>query len=93
MTLNRKDPIASHAYTLPVVREIPIQAGASSGYPSAFWRPTTGRLCGRRPRVVTTMLAPVTIAERTLRESAATDRPTSQRRLVALSLLRCGAER
>ena len=39
------------------------------------------------------MLAPVTIAERTLRESAATDRPTSQRRLVALSLLRCGTER
>jgi hypothetical protein len=31
MTLNRKDPIASHAYTLPVVREIPVPAGASSG--------------------------------------------------------------
>lgn len=40
-----------------------------------------------------TMLAPVTIAERTLRESAATDNATSQRRLVALSLLRCGSER
>jgi hypothetical protein len=31
MTAYRKDPIASHAYTLPVVREIPVQAGASSG--------------------------------------------------------------
>jgi hypothetical protein len=31
MTASRKDPIASHAYTLPVVREIPVQAGASSG--------------------------------------------------------------
>jgi hypothetical protein len=30
MTVYRKDPIASHAYTLPVVREIPVQAGASS---------------------------------------------------------------
>jgi hypothetical protein len=29
MTTYRKDPIASHAYTLPVVREIPIQTGAS----------------------------------------------------------------
>ena len=27
----RKHPIASHAFTLPVVREVPIQAGASSG--------------------------------------------------------------
>jgi len=39
------------------------------------------------------MLSPVTIAERTLRMSEATDRPTSQRRLVALSLLRCGGDR
>jgi hypothetical protein len=31
MTTYRKDPIASHAYTLPVVREIPVQAGATSG--------------------------------------------------------------
>ena len=31
MTSYRKDPIASHAYTLPVVREIPAQAGFSSG--------------------------------------------------------------
>jgi hypothetical protein len=31
MTTYRKDPIASHAYTIPVVREIPVQAGASSG--------------------------------------------------------------
>jgi hypothetical protein len=30
MTGHRKDPIAAHAYTLPVVRETPIQAGASS---------------------------------------------------------------
>jgi hypothetical protein len=42
---------------------------------------------------VTTMLSSVTIAERTLRERETTDRPTSQRRLVALSLLRCGDER
>ena len=27
----RKDPIASHAYTMPVVRETPVLAGASSG--------------------------------------------------------------
>ncbi len=40
-----------------------------------------------------TMLAPVTIAELALRESAATEGPVSQRRLVALSLLRCGSER
>jgi hypothetical protein len=26
----RTDPIASHAYTLPVVREIPIRSGAPS---------------------------------------------------------------
>jgi hypothetical protein len=26
----RTDPIASHAYTLPVVREVPIRAGAPS---------------------------------------------------------------
>ena len=26
----RKDPIATHAFTLPVVREVPIQGGASS---------------------------------------------------------------
>jgi hypothetical protein len=39
MTLSRKDPIASHAYTLPVVREIPIQAGASVGPPSVFGVP------------------------------------------------------
>jgi hypothetical protein len=31
VTAYRKDPIASHAYTLPVVREIPVQAGATSG--------------------------------------------------------------
>lgn len=31
MITYRKDPIASHAYTLPVVREIPAQAGISSG--------------------------------------------------------------
>jgi len=30
VTAYRKDPIASHAYTVPVVRETPIQAGASS---------------------------------------------------------------
>jgi hypothetical protein len=36
------------------------------------------------------MISPVTIAERTLLKSEATDRATSQRRLVALSLLRCG---
>ena len=30
MTAYRKDPIAFHAYTVPVVRETPIQAGASS---------------------------------------------------------------
>jgi hypothetical protein len=39
MTLTRKDPIASHAYTLPVVREIPIQAGTSSGYPTLSGAP------------------------------------------------------
>jgi hypothetical protein len=31
MRAYRKDPITAHAYTLPVVRETPIQAGASSG--------------------------------------------------------------
>jgi hypothetical protein len=36
-----------------------------------------------------TMLAPVTIAERTLRDRETTERATSQRDLVALSLLRC----
>ena len=38
MTAYRKDPIATHAYTLPVVREIPMQAGATSrtaGLPDA----------------------------------------------------------
>jgi len=40
-----------------------------------------------------TMLTPVTIAERTLRKCEDTDSPTSQRRLVALSLLRCGGAR
>ena len=41
MTAFRKDPIANHAYTMPVVREIPIQAGASSGTdsPSGVPRP------------------------------------------------------
>jgi hypothetical protein len=39
MTSNRKDPIASHAYTLPVVREIPIHAGAPSGYPTLSGAP------------------------------------------------------
>ena len=34
MTSFRKDPIATHAYTLPVVREIVIQAGVSSGIDS-----------------------------------------------------------
>ena len=29
----RTDPIASHAYTLPVVREIPIESGAPSPPP------------------------------------------------------------
>jgi hypothetical protein len=31
MLVQRKDPIASHVYILPVVREIPVLAGASSG--------------------------------------------------------------
>jgi hypothetical protein len=39
------------------------------------------------------MLSPVTLAERTLREHEATERRASQRRMVALSLLRCGDER
>jgi hypothetical protein len=36
-----------------------------------------------------TMVSPVTLAERTLREAERVDRPASQRQLVALSLLRC----
>ena len=39
MTVTRKDPIASHAYTLPVVREIPIQSGATPGYPTLSGAP------------------------------------------------------
>jgi hypothetical protein len=39
------------------------------------------------------MLSAVTLAERTLRDCEATERRTSQRRLVALSLLRCADER
>jgi hypothetical protein len=41
MPAHRKDPIASHAYTLPVVREIPAHAGASSisSGPSAVPKP------------------------------------------------------
>jgi hypothetical protein len=39
-----------------------------------------------------TMLSPVTIAERTLRDCKATERRMSQRHLVALSLLRCADE-
>jgi hypothetical protein len=37
----RTDPIASHAYTLPVVREVPIRAGASadSAGPPAIGQP------------------------------------------------------
>jgi hypothetical protein len=34
MTINdrtRTDPVAAHAYTLPVVREVPIGAGPPSG--------------------------------------------------------------
>jgi hypothetical protein len=42
--------------------------------------------------MVIPVLSAVALAERTLRESAASDRSTSQRRLVALSLLRCGSE-
>jgi hypothetical protein len=36
-----------------------------------------------------TMVSPVTIAERTLRDADAAERGASQRNLVALSLLRC----
>jgi hypothetical protein len=36
-----------------------------------------------------TMVAPVTLAERTLRDAERVDRPASQRQLVAWSLLRC----
>ena len=79
----RTDPIASHAYTLPVVREVPIGSPADSDVPPAT---PTGRLRGRRARLVSVVLSPVTIAERSLRD---TEQRPSQRRLVALSLLRC----
>lgn len=35
----RTDPIAAHAYTLPVVREVPIGPSPTSGVPQGIGQP------------------------------------------------------
>ena len=87
-TRRRTAPVHAHAYTLPVVREIVIGTGASTDLP------IRARSNQRRPMQplsapVPTGPAAVTLAEEALRRSEPPERVHSQRRLVAMSLLRC----
>ena len=87
----RTDP-AVHAYTVPVVREVPIGhgSGQASSEPHAG---AASRLRRRLARLVTVMRTPIAPADRPWHRVVPVERRTSQRELVAWSLLRCPDDR
>ena len=87
----RTDPVATHAYTVPVVRELP---GCLSGH--AAPGPTSsgaGSPTPPTPRLVNAMLSPIASGDLVRNGSVPAERRPSQRQLVAWSLLRCPDDR